>query len=67
MERLLNSQELAAFLRMNPAALRGWARRGDGPPARRLGREFRWRESEVRAWLESLPAGSMSGRRVETR
>jgi predicted DNA-binding transcriptional regulator AlpA len=31
-----------------------------------MGREYRFFESEVRTWLESLPAGSMSGR-VETR
>ena len=66
-DRLINSQELAVYLRMNPASLRAWARDGHGPPSRLMGREYRWRESEVRAWLESLPAGQMSGRRVEMR
>ena len=66
-DRLLDSQDLAAYLRMNRASLRAWARHGNGPPGRLMGREWRWLESDVRSWLESLPTGSMSGRRVETR
>jgi predicted DNA-binding transcriptional regulator AlpA len=69
-ERLLTARAVAELLSFNPRVVRTWVGRVDGPAPVRLGQELRWRESEIRAWLESLPRAvspSSSGRRTETR
>ncbi|WP_091641322.1 helix-turn-helix domain-containing protein [Aquisalimonas asiatica] len=53
-QSLLTTQELAAYLGLNPGAIRTRLCRGqDLPPYIKLGREYRWRPADVDAWLEN--------------
>ena len=52
MERLLSVDELALYLGKPKATLYGWRYRGEGPRAVRIGRELRFRESDIQAWLD---------------
>lgn len=54
MDRLLTAEELATYLKRPVATLYAWRYRREGPPAIRVGRELRYRESEVVAWLDRL-------------
>ena len=53
MERLLTARELAEYLQTPIATLYAWRYRGQGPRAIRIGRELRYRESDVKAWLDA--------------
>lgn len=52
-ERLLTRAELADLLSLPVKTLAEWAYRRTGPPYFRVGRHARYRESEVREWLET--------------
>lgn len=54
MDRLLTAKDLADYLGRPVATLYAWRYRGLGPPAIRMGRELRYRESEVIAWMDRL-------------
>ena len=56
MERLLTAQELADYLKRPKSTLYGWRYRGDGPRAIMVGRELRYRESDVERWLDQRSA-----------
>lgn len=64
-DRYMTSAAVADLLHRHRATVRRWAADGAGPPAIRMGRELRWRESDVLRWLASLPTAS--GRREEIR
>jgi predicted DNA-binding transcriptional regulator AlpA len=59
MDRLITPDELAEFLHRPKATLYAWRYRGEGPPAIAVGRELRYRESVVDAWLDRLAEESM--------
>ena len=48
---LMTAQEVAAYLRIKPNSLYLMLRRGDGPPALRVGRQFRFRRHEIERFL----------------
>jgi len=54
MERLWTTKELADYLGRPVATLYAWRYRGLGPPAILMGRELRYRESDVVAWVDRL-------------
>ena len=54
MDRLMSADELAEYLSRPKATLYAWRYRGEGPLAIRVGRELRYRESDVLAWLDRL-------------
>lgn len=49
---LLETEEVAAYLRVPVATLYAWRSRGEGPRAHRVGKYLRFRQSDVDAWLE---------------
>lgn len=49
--RLLVASEVAAILRVEPATVLEWARRGDLPHVK-LGRSVRFSEPELERWIE---------------
>jgi len=52
-DELLTYEELGELLRLKKTAIAAAKRRGDLPPAIRIGRKnLRWRRSTVEAWLE---------------
>lgn len=60
---LLTEREVADYTRLSEVTLRRRRRAGTGPAWVRLGRQYRYRRGDVRAWLASQPgtAGAGSG------
>lgn len=53
-DRLLTTDEVAAFLDVAPATVKDWrARRLPGPRFVKVGNAVRYRPSDVAAWVES--------------
>ena len=49
-------QDVATFLGVPVGALYDWRCQGEGPPALKIGRRLRYRESDVFAWLDEQTA-----------
>ncbi|WEV77730.1 helix-turn-helix domain-containing protein [Janibacter cremeus] len=47
---------MATFLGIPVGTLYDWRCRGEGPPAFKVGRRLRYRETDVFAWLEEQTA-----------
>ena len=52
MSRYMTTREVAAYLAVPINTLYQWRLRGEGPPAARLGRHLRWKQSDVDRWVE---------------
>jgi excisionase family DNA binding protein len=52
LERLLTTQQLAAYLAVPVATLYAWRYTGDGPPGFRVGKHLRYRSSDVDQWIQ---------------
>jgi excisionase family DNA binding protein len=50
-DALLDSDELAAYLKLPVGTLDQWASRGGGPPFHKVGRHRRYAPADVKAWL----------------
>src|SRR5215216_4771417 len=57
-EALLTPSEVAAMFRVNPKTVTRWARAGKISAIRTLGGHRRFRESEIRRFLEQVEEGS---------
>jgi len=65
-ETLLNVREVADFLRVNATTIYTWARQGQ-LPAIKVGRSWRFRQSDLETWLDENRQGSQSsGNAVST-
>ena len=51
---LMNSREIAAYLKVSESTLSRWRSAGQGPPFLRLGGIARYRIDAVDAWLAGL-------------
>lgn len=49
----MTTQEVADYLRIPIATLYGWRARGEGPKGFRVGKFVRFREADVRRWLDA--------------
>ena len=56
-ENLLTPAEVAAMFRVDPKTVTRWAKAGKLTSIRTLGGHRRYRESEVKALLNSIPQG----------
>jgi len=56
-EPLLDSDEVAALLKIHPKTLQRMARRGE-IPGTRIGRLWRFRRSALNTWMEGIAARS---------
>ncbi len=54
----LTTEEIAQLFRTSPGTVRYWRHVGKGPKSFRAGRRVLYRESDVRAWADSLHAGT---------
>jgi excisionase family DNA binding protein len=52
-DELKTTDELAKKLKIKPKTLSEWLSAGKGPPFIRLGKVIRYRESDIKAWLDS--------------
>jgi predicted DNA-binding transcriptional regulator AlpA len=55
-DELLDSQELADYLKLPLSTVYVWQARGTGPDAIRVGRYTRYRMTAVRTWLDARSA-----------
>jgi len=58
-ETLLNVREVADFLRVNATTIYTWARQGQ-LPAIKVGRSWRFRQSDLETWLDENRQGCQS-------
>ncbi|MCR4406742.1 MAG: helix-turn-helix domain-containing protein [Anaerolineae bacterium] len=59
-ETLLNVQEVAEFLRVNATTVYTWARQGQ-LPAIKIGRRWRFRQSDLEMWLDQNRQDAQAG------
>jgi predicted DNA-binding transcriptional regulator AlpA len=52
LDGLMSAADVSEYLDVPVATLHGWRHRGEGPPAMRVGRWLRYRESDVKAWID---------------
>jgi excisionase family DNA binding protein len=55
-EQLMNIRQVAEFLQLNQTTVYAWAQQGV-LPGFKLGRNWRFRPSEIEAWLEERRQG----------
>jgi len=53
---LWTTKQAADFIKIEPETLTGWRRREYGPRGFPVGRELRWWEADVRAWVAEQEA-----------
>ena len=53
LERLLNVDELAAYLRVPVSTIYEWRMKGQAPPAHHYGKHLTFAASDVRAWVDA--------------
>lgn len=51
-KELWTTSEAAGFLDVKPNTLVKWRQREEGPPFVKIGSNVRYREADIRAWLE---------------
>lgn len=50
-EPLMSARELSATIKVGVNTLHVWRRRGEGPPAIKVGGSIRYRRADVERWL----------------
>lgn len=63
-ERLLTTDDVAAYFRTVPATVRYWRHIGKGPQSFKVGRRVLYRESDVTAWAQQEYAAADTARRL---
>ena len=66
MESLLTENEVSACLKVSLACLRPWRLVGDGPQYVKVNNLVRYREADIKTWVEQLPTAG-NGRRLGPR
>lgn len=49
----INVEEAAEYLGIKPVTLRGWLRSDKGVPANKIGKQWKFKRSELDAWVKS--------------
>ena len=64
MTELLTIDEAAAWLRVPVWTLRKWRTQGTGPGVAKVGKHLRYREEELRRWVQEqeTPSGAVAQR-----
>ena len=57
----LNTREAARYLSLSCATLESWRLNNEGPRIRRAGRAVRYAVTDLDAFMQSLPTGSVGG------
>ena len=52
-EKWVNINETADYFSVKPATVRDWIRRGKGIPAHKIGKQWKFKYSELDAWVNS--------------
>jgi excisionase family DNA binding protein len=57
MDKILTAKEVLELLSVSPVTLWRWRQYGTGPRWVKIGRHYRYRESDLEAWLEAQGRG----------
>lgn len=52
-DKWINIDEAADYLGIKPVTLRGWLRNNKGVPAHKIGKQWKFKRSELDAWVKS--------------
>ena len=52
-EKWININEAAEYLSVKPATIRDWIRKGKNIPAQKIGKAWKFKYSELDAWVKS--------------
>ena len=52
-DKWINIEEAAEYLGIKPVTLRGWIRNNKGIPAHKIGKQWKFKCSELDAWVKS--------------
>ena len=52
-EKWINLEEAADYLNVRPNTIREWIKKDKGIPARKIGRKWAFKRSELDEWVES--------------
>lgn len=66
LECLLDERETAAFLKISVRTLQDWRLSQAGPPFIRVGRNVRYRRSDIMGWIEDRTYGRPSPQALRT-
>lgn len=57
-EKWININEAAEHLGVKPGTVRGWLQKNIGIPAHKVGKQWKFKYSEIDAWVESGKSAS---------
>ena len=52
-DKWINIDEAAAYLGVKPATIRDWIRKGKDIPAKKIGKQWKFKRSELDQWVQS--------------
>ncbi|WP_068540664.1 helix-turn-helix domain-containing protein [Olegusella massiliensis] len=52
-DKWINIDEAADYLGVKPVTLRGWLRKDKGVPAHKIGKQWKFKRSELDEWVQS--------------
>lgn len=52
-DKWISIEEAADYLGIKPVTLRSWIRNGKGVPAHKVGKQWKFKRSELDAWVKS--------------
>ncbi len=52
-EKWINIEEVACYFGVKPATVRDWIRKGKDIPAHKIGKQWKFKYSELDAWVNS--------------
>ncbi len=52
-DKWINIEEAAEYLGVKPATIRDWIRKGKDIPAKKIGKQWKFKRSELDAWVNS--------------
>ena len=52
-DKWINIEEAAEYLGVKPATIRDWIRKGIGVPAQKIGKQWKFKCSELDEWVKS--------------
>ena len=52
-DKWIGSEEAAEYLGVKPITVRDWIKKGTGIPAHKIGKKWKFKSSELDAWVKS--------------
>lgn len=58
-DKWINIEEAAEYLGVKPATIRDWIRKGKDIPAKKIGKQWKFKRSELDQWVQSGKADNV--------